>query len=89
MSYPDQVKVAKWAKAEQRRRARKEHRGHTRNTFGFLFGLAVLVFIYSDHSAFQNFLYSKVGPMLVGLNNSSELKLDALRHEREVNDIAH
>jgi len=89
MAYPAGIKVAKWAKAEQRRRAREENRGQTRNTFGFLFGLAVLVFVYSDHSAFQNYLYAKVGPALESLDNSSEFKLAALRHEREVDDIAH
>jgi len=89
MAYPAGIKIAKWAKAEQRKREREENRGRARNTFGFLFGLAVLVFIYSDHSAFQNYLYSKVGPILVSLNNSSEYKLAALRHEHEVNDIAH
>jgi hypothetical protein len=89
MAYPAGIKVAKWARAEQRKRTREANRGQTRNTFGFLFGLAVLVFIYSDHSAFQNYLYTRVGPLLVSLNNSSEFKLAALRHEREVNDIAH
>jgi hypothetical protein len=89
MAYPAGIKIAKWAKAEQRKQARKENRGQTRNTFGFLFGLAVLVFVYSDHSAFQNYLYAKLSPLLASLNNASEIKFTALRHEQEINNIAH
>jgi hypothetical protein len=89
MGYPAGIKIADWAKAEQRKKAREENRGQVRNTFGFLFGVAVLVFIYSDHSAFQSYVYSKVGPLLVELQNPSQFKLAALNHEREVNEIAH
>jgi len=89
MSHPSGIKISAWAKAELRKKARAERRGHVRNTFGFLFGAAVLVFIYSDHKAFQNYVYSKVGPMLVSWDSSSQLKYSALRHEREVNEIAH
>jgi hypothetical protein len=89
MAYPAGIKIAAWAKAEQRKKAREENQGRVRNTFGFLFGVAVLVFVYSDHTAFQNYVYSKVGPLLVELQNPSQFKLAALRHEREVNEIAH
>jgi hypothetical protein len=89
MGYPAGVKIAAWAKAEQRKKAREENRGQVRNTFGFLFGVAVLVFVYSDHTAFQSYVYSKVGPLLVELQNPSQFQLAALRHEREVNEIAH
>jgi hypothetical protein len=89
MGYPAGVKIAAWAKAEQRQKAREENRGQVRNTFGFLFGVAVLVFVYSDHTAFQSYVYSKVGPLLVELQNPSQFQLAALRHEREVNEIAH
>jgi hypothetical protein len=89
MGYPAGIKISAWAKAEQRKKARVENRGRVRNTFGFLFGAAVLVFIYSDHAAFQNYVYSKVGPLLVSLQYPSQFKIAALRHEREVNEIAH
>ena len=86
---PAGIKISPWAKAEQRKKARQENRGRARNTFGFLFGGAALVFIYSDHAAFQNYVYSKIGPTLVSLQSPSQIKLAALKHEREVNDIAH
>jgi hypothetical protein len=89
MGYPAGIRISAWAKAEQRKKAREENRGRVRNTFGFLFGVAVLVFIYSDHMAFQNYVYSKVGPMLVSPQYPSQFKTAALRHEREVNEIAH
>jgi hypothetical protein len=89
MGYPAGIKISAWAKAEQRKKAHQENRGRVRNTFGFLFGAAVLVFIYSDHTAFQNYVYSKVGPVLVKLQYPSQLKLAVLRHEHEVNEIAH
>ena len=89
MCYPAGIKIADWARAEQRKKAREENRGRVRNTFGFLFGVAALVFIYSDHTAFQNYVYSKVGPLLLSLNDSSQFKVAALRHEREVNDLSH
>jgi len=89
MSYPAGIKISAWAKAEQRNKARQEKRGSARNIFGFLFGAAVLVYIYSDHTAFQNCVYSKIGPLLVSLQSPSQLKMAALKHEREVNDISH
>jgi hypothetical protein len=87
MGHAAGLKIADWAKAEQRKKARQENRGRVRATFGFLFGVAVLVFIYSDHSAFQNYLYSKVGPFLVKYADCSSFKLGAVRHENEVNDV--
>ena len=89
MGYPAGIKISAWAKAEQRKKARQDKRGGVRDTFGFLFGVAVLVFVYSDHKAFQNYVYAKVGPLLVSLQSPSQFKLAALNHEREVNDISH
>ena len=82
------IKIADWAKAEQRRKQRQENQGRVRGVFGFLFGAAVLVFVYSDHTALQNYIYYKIGPMLVKYENTaSSWKLSALHHENEVNEI--
>jgi hypothetical protein len=88
MGHAAGLKIAPWAKAEQRKKARRENRGRVRRTFAFLFGAAVLVFIYSDHTAFQNYVYAKIGPMLVRYADSSNFKQGALRHEHEVDQVA-
>jgi hypothetical protein len=87
MGHTAGIKIADWAKAEQRKKARAENRGRVRGVFGFLFGAAVLVFIYSDHTALQNYIYCKVEPMLMKYEGPSNFKLSAIRHENEVNEI--
>ena len=89
MGHTAGIKIAGWAKAEQRKKAREENRGRVRSVFAFLFGAAVLVYIYSDHSALQNYIYGKVGPLLVSYEEHSSFKLTALKHERDVNEINH
>ena len=86
MNYPEGIKLAAWARAEKRRELRKEHRGQVRRTFAFLFGLAVIVFTYSDHKAFQDWIYKKVGPTLERWQANSDLKMAAFSHERDVNE---
>jgi len=87
MGHISGIKIADWAKTEQRKKAREENRGRVRGIFGFLFGAAVLVFIYSDHAALQNFIYTKIGPQLVRIEHSSSFRQSALKHENEVNEI--
>jgi hypothetical protein len=87
MGHTAGIKIADWAKREQRKRARAEQEERVRSVFGFLFGAAVLVFIYSDHTTLQNYIYYKVGPMLVKYEDSSSFKLNALKHENEVNEV--
>ncbi len=87
MTQASGIKIAGWARAEQRKKAREENRGRVRGVFGFLFGAAVLVYIYSDHAALQNYIYGKVGPLLVSHEDHSNFKTSALRHEREINQI--
>jgi alpha/beta superfamily hydrolase len=87
MGYASGIKIADWAKAEQRKKNRAENRGRVRWVFGFLFGAAVLVFIYSDHTTMQNYIYSKVGPVLIKYADSSSLKASALKHESEVDEV--
>ena len=84
MGHTFEIKIAGWAKAEQRKKNRAENKGRVRNLFGFLFGATVLVFIFSDHAALQNDIYAKVGPLLVSFENSSAIKQGALKHENEV-----
>ncbi len=86
MNYPKGIKVAAWARAERRRELKKERRRHVRRTFAFLFGLAVLVFTYSDHRAFQDWIYTEVGPTLEHWQENSDLKMAAFSHERDVNE---
>ena len=87
MGYSAGIKIADWAKVEQRQKSRAENKGRVRNLFGFLFGVTVLVFIFSDHAALQNDIYARVGPLLVSLENSSSIKQGAIKHENEVNAV--
>ncbi len=86
------IKIAAWAKAEQRKKAREQNRGGARNVFGFLFCAAVLVFIFSDHSGLQKFIDSKIQPNLVRAlaqnENSSTLRQNAIRREKELDEIS-
>ena len=87
MGHTAGIKIADWAKVEQRQKSRAENKGRVRNLFGFLFGVTVLVFIFSDHAALQNDIYVKVGPLLVSYENSSAIKQGAIKHENEVNAV--
>jgi hypothetical protein len=87
MGHTAGIKIADWAKVEQRQKSRAENKGRVRNLFGFLFGVTVLVFIFSDHAALQNDIYAKVGPLLVNLENSSSIKQGAIKHENEVDAV--
>jgi hypothetical protein len=87
MGYANGIKIADWARAEQRRKNRAENRGRVRSVFGFLFGAAVLVFIYSDHATVQNYIYSKVGPALVKYADSSSFRASGLKHQSEVDEV--
>jgi hypothetical protein len=86
------IKIAAWAKAEQRKKNREQNRGGVRNIFGFLFCVAVLVFVFSDHSSLQKFIDSKIQPKLIHAlarnENSSTLRQNALRHENELDEIS-
>jgi hypothetical protein len=87
MGHTAGIKIADWARAEQRNKSRAENKGRVRNLFGFLFGVTVLVFIFSDHAALQNDIYAKVGPLLVSYENSSAIKQGAIKHENEVDSV--
>ena len=94
MGHTPPIKIAAWAKAEQRKLRREEQRESVRGVFGLLFCLAVLVYIFSDHSSLEKFIQAKIYPKLnqvkvimVRSNAPSSLKEGALKHEHEVDEI--
>jgi hypothetical protein len=87
MGQANGIKIADWARAEQRKKAREEHHVRVRSVFGFLFGAAVLVFVYSDHSTLQNYIYYQVSVLMGQNQDFSSFKSTALRHENEVNEV--
>ncbi|HEY4417088.1 MAG TPA: hypothetical protein VGO57_15475 [Verrucomicrobiae bacterium] len=92
MGHTPPIKIAAWAKAEQRKLRREEQRESVRGVFGLLFCLAVLVYIFSDHSSLQKFIQAKIYPrlnqaLMVRSNAPSSFKEGALKHEHEVDEI--
>jgi hypothetical protein len=85
------IKIAAWAKAEQRKKNREENRGSVRSIFGFLFCAAVLVYVFSDHTNLQKLIQTKIYPVfnrvMVQSHSPSYFKQGALKHENEVNEV--
>lgn len=91
MGHASEIKMAAWAKAEQRKKKREENRGSVRAIFGFLFWAAVVVFVFSERSEWETKAYTKVAQVLSGEMNSvgpGNLKQAAIQHENDVDNIA-
>jgi membrane-anchored protein YejM (alkaline phosphatase superfamily) len=91
MAQSSGIKIAAWAKAEQRKKDREENRGSVRAIFGFLFCAAILVYVFSDHSNLQKLIQSKIYPVInqvmVQSHSPSYFRQGAIKHENEVNEI--
>lgn len=91
MAQSSGIKIAAWAKAEQRRETRKENRGSVRGIFGFLFCVTVLVYIFCDHANLQKIIHTRIYPainrVMVQSHSPSYFRQGALKHEHEVDEI--
>lgn len=87
----NELKIADWAKKEQKQKRRAERRerveGHVRSIFVLLLFGAIFVFIFNHQVEIQRVTFAKLNQVMKKSTTADKLRENAMNYEKTIDKI--